>query len=56
MQSEKGNVFTARLTAPEDGNRFEVLEGHSTTLHADFNFSSTYSESSIMRSATCSAD
>jgi hypothetical protein len=25
-------------------------------LHMDFNFSSTYSESSIMRSATCSAD
>jgi hypothetical protein len=27
----------------------------STTPHADFNFSSTYSESSIMRSANCSA-
>jgi hypothetical protein len=27
----------------------------STTLHVDFNFSSTYSESSIMRSANCSA-
>ena len=27
-----------------------------TTLYMDFNFSSTYSESSIMRSATCSAD
>ena len=25
-----------------------------TTLHMDFNFSSTYSESSIMRSTTCS--
>jgi hypothetical protein len=27
----------------------------STTLQVDFNFSSTYSESSIMRSANCSA-
>jgi len=27
----------------------------STTVHVDFNFSSTYSESSIMRSANCSA-
>jgi len=27
----------------------------STTLHVNFNFSSTYSESSIMRSANCSA-
>jgi hypothetical protein len=27
----------------------------STTLHVDFNFSSTYSESSIMRSINCSA-
>src|SRR5260370_30640841 len=27
----------------------------STTLHVDFNFSSTYSESSIMPSANCSA-